>query len=221
MSERVEAWCSSHSQRTHSPIATQIHYNGAPWMQIPPHGARWSYHTMIRSSGERVRCVRYSREAWHSGRGEILVDGEMRRNPNEYTIGVAFQNCGLLEKRGGRFFFEAGQQLIAYPSELPAPIYARLEWDDGRHTVEGFWQPYTDEQILALAAELAEIEQSGFPLAASTLLGHEDTAMPLGRKIDPGPLFPWHEVLPATQTTRLNPRTQGFVYPVIPREGPA
>lgn len=203
MKRRIEAWVRNSSPRTVEPTVTQLHYNGAPWMARPHEHDRWSYHTLIGTDGARMRMVDYNREAWHSGVGEILINGEMRGLPNRFTIGVAFQNCGLVHRVEGQFYFRAGGKMHPYPDDLPEPRLGRLDFDDG-HSVMGYWQPYTEEQVSALVDELDEIAQDGYEQAAGTLCGHEDTSMPLGNKIDPGPLFPWNLF-----AGRLNPRTVG------------
>ncbi|MEM6274745.1 MAG: N-acetylmuramoyl-L-alanine amidase [Myxococcota bacterium] len=194
-----------HSPRSELPTVTQVHYTGGlgvatKW--IRQSGAAVSYHCEIARNGDVYLSVPWSREAWHSGSGEILIDTESRPWPNRYTIGIALSNCGLLVEEDGDFFYPAGGTLALYVG--PNPVRACLEFDNGKR-IEGWWEPYTPEAIDSLVQVLELIHETGYAQAASTLIGHEDTAMPLGRKIDPGPLFPWH----ALSATRLNPRTQG------------
>jgi len=82
----------------------------------------------------------------------------------------------------------------------------------GSQTME---EPYPDAQIAALAALLADLRRD-LP-ALRFIAGHEDldTAREpasddpdvlVPRKMDPGPLFPWDEVLRATPLERLVPQ---------------
>lgn len=76
-------------------------------------------------------------------------------------------------------------------------------------------EPYTEAQIAALKALLADLRQA-LP-ALRFIAGHEDldTArepasdapdVQVPRKMDPGPLFPWDDVLRATPLERLAPQ---------------
>jgi N-acetyl-anhydromuramyl-L-alanine amidase AmpD len=69
-------------------------------------------------------------------------------------------------------------------------VFGTLRWDTG-HEVEGWWEPYDDRQIGALVELLELLRNQGYSQAVADLVGHEEIAMPIGRKLDPGPLFRW------------------------------
>ena len=88
------------------------------------------------------------------------------------------------------------------------------DWLDSRH--QAMDQAYTDAQIDALVALLLDL-QARFP-ALSQITGHEDLdldeveasddpALKVRRKRDPGPLFPWAEVLAAIPMQRFTGMT--------------
>ncbi|HET6603409.1 MAG TPA: N-acetylmuramoyl-L-alanine amidase [Xanthomonadaceae bacterium] len=83
-------------------------------------------------------------------------------------------------------------------------------WHDSRH--QQMDEPYTPAQIGALLALLRKLE-STLP-ALRWIAGHEDldtgsipasddAATSVRRKLDPGPLFPWEEVLRGTHLERF------------------
>ncbi|MDE1894688.1 MAG: N-acetylmuramoyl-L-alanine amidase [Pseudomonadota bacterium] len=83
-------------------------------------------------------------------------------------------------------------------------------WWDSRH--QQMTQPYTAAQITALRALLSRLRQE-FPHLRQ-IAGHEDLdtammpasddpALEIHRKLDPGPLFPWHEVLDGSGLSRV------------------
>ena len=83
-------------------------------------------------------------------------------------------------------------------------------WLDSRH--QAMDEPYPSEQVQALVALLASLRQE-LP-ALRYIAGHEDLdtsaveasddpSLRVARKRDPGPLFPWAEVLAATRLERL------------------
>ncbi|TAL83467.1 MAG: N-acetylmuramoyl-L-alanine amidase [Rhodanobacter sp.] len=83
-------------------------------------------------------------------------------------------------------------------------------WWDSRQ--QQMTEPYTTVQIGALCALLAQL-RNDFP-NLHQIAGHEDldTAMmaasddpsrEIHRKLDPGPLFPWHEVLSGSELQRI------------------
>lgn len=209
---RVIDWpLAQHDRRGFAqPSAVVIHYTGgmgvaSRWIRMS--GVSVSYHVEIARGGEIYRCVPWDRAAWHAGRSEILVGSEMESGANEWTIGVALSNCGLLQMNAlGDFFYESGGQLVAY--EGPDPVAGSLRYDNG-HVEHGFWEPYTPEQIESLKTVLTMIDADGHGAAARTLVGHEEIAMPFTRKSDPGPLFPWEQF-----PHRINPRTTSERYGV-------
>ncbi|WAC64568.1 N-acetylmuramoyl-L-alanine amidase [Pseudoxanthomonas sp. SL93] len=75
-------------------------------------------------------------------------------------------------------------------------------------------EPYTPEQIATLGALLASLQRELPEL--KYIAGHEDldtthepasddASVQVARKMDPGPLFPWSQVMQATALERLQP----------------
>ena len=84
------------------------------------------------------------------------------------------------------------------------------DWLDSRH--QAMDEPYTEAQITALVALLGQLK-ARLP-ALRQIAGHEDLdldeveasddpAVKVRRKRDPGPLFPWNEVLQAVPLQRF------------------
>jgi N-acetylmuramoyl-L-alanine amidase len=85
------------------------------------------------------------------------------------------------------------------------------DWGDSRH--QTFTVPYTVEQIASLRALLAQLRNDHANLR--WIAGHEDLdrrlepakddpSILLRRRQDPGPLFPWNEVVPSSGLERLS-----------------
>jgi len=85
-------------------------------------------------------------------------------------------------------------------------------WGDSRH--QAFTVAYTKEQIRALLALLAQLRHD-IP-SLRYIAGHEDLdtrlepakddpKIQLRRRQDPGPLFPWSDIVPASGLARLHP----------------
>lgn len=78
-------------------------------------------------------------------------------------------------------------------SRMPSPD-SREGVNDFSIGIELIAQPesnFTEEQVRAFE-ELVRILAAQFPIRS--LVGHADIAVPVGRKSDPGPLFPWGRV---------------------------
>ena len=95
------------------------------------------------------------------------------RGHNAYTIGIELVNRGR------------------YP-----------HWHDSRH--QAFTEPYPDEQVEALLSLLDHLRDEHPRLAR--IYGHDDldtaripasddASLRVRRKLDPGPMFPWREVI--------------------------
>lgn len=156
------------------------------WLRMPE--AQASAHFVVGRDGIVVQLVSLERCAWHAGTSELLHPtlGECMGNVGQFTIGVEVACFGLLERDSeGSFWVQVGRRRLPYSG--PAPEYATLRFDSG-HEVSGWWEPYTDlalESCRRLHQRLCEF--LGHDL---WMVGHQDVAMPLGRKIDPGPLWP-------------------------------
>ena len=126
--------------------------------------------------------------AWHAGVSEMLIDGEMEGNANLFTIGIELANHGFVQKIGDEFYYSLGRTLKKYRREPPEQ--GTLIYDNSSE-ISGWWEPYPDPQMDALQDLLRRLTRAWHADAASNLIGHEEIGMPLGRKKDPGPLFPW------------------------------
>lgn len=148
---------------------------------------------MAREFGERIH-----HEATRTGNcGHYYVDRDGRlvrfvddarianhvRGYNERSIGIELVNRGR------------------YP-----------RWADSRH--QAFTEPYARDQLLALDALVAHLRET-LP-GLRWIAGHEDLDrrlepasddpdVLLPRRRDPGPLFPWHDVLARCALARLQP----------------
>lgn len=86
------------------------------------------------------------------------------------------------------------------------------DWFDSRN--QTMREPYTPEQITALRALLAQLRHD-FPnlreiaghedLDTARVAASDDPAQTVPRKLDPGPLFPWGEVLEDCGLVRIKP----------------
>ena len=145
-----------------------------------------------RAYGEKVL---YASGTGNSGHFYIDRDGSVYR----YVPGtrVANHTRGYNERAIGIELVNRGR----YP-----------DWLDSRH--QAMTEPYTAAQIASLRALLGKL-RADYP-NLRTIAGHEDldTAMvpssndpsvKVHRKLDPGPMFPWAEVLQGSGLERLHP----------------
>lgn len=138
------------------------------WFKDPT--ALASAHFVVDRSGQIIQCVPLERAAWHAGVSE-MPDGSA--NVNARSVGIELCNYGLslVEKAG----YTTGT----------------LKLRNGTQ-VAGFWEPYGGQQIEAVAWLCRELRRD-YP-GVRHVVGHEEIAKPIGRKTDPGPLFPWSRV---------------------------
>jgi len=153
------------------------------WAATSPLGRSW--HLAISRGGSVYQQVALSRSAWHAGRSRWKALDLRGAQVNAATIGIELGNHLMLENLGTGYFYELGGRFYRYKG--PDPVFASLTYPGG-HKVEGWWEPYPEVQIDALERYLNELGEAGYPLR---LIGHEEIATPEGRKLDPGPLFPW------------------------------
>lgn len=146
---------------------------------------------LAREFGEKVR---YEKGTGNSGHYYVDRDGKVFRFVADTR--VANQTFGYNTRSIGIELVNRGR----YPY-----------WNDSRH--QAFTEPYTREQIDALLALLGKLRNELPNLR--WIAGHEDLdrrlepasddpATLLPRRQDPGPLFPWDEVLNASGLERLN-----------------
>lgn len=151
------------------------------WLQNPD--AKASAHFVIGRNGERWQLVPLGIKAWHAGASEWVrpSTGELTRDVNRFSVGFELANWGpLFRGKGGDYYGQIGRRMFRYDG--PPPFV------DARGN---YWEPYPQQQIDALKRTLEEMETAGWVLQG--LVGHEHICAPQGRKIDPGPAFPWEQ----------------------------
>jgi N-acetylmuramoyl-L-alanine amidase len=148
---------------------------------------------MAREFGERIHYA--ATGTGNSGHYYIDLDGTIHRfvadtRVANHTYGYNPRSIGIELSNVGR-----------YPN-----------WGDSRH--QAFTAPYTKAQIDALLALLRQLRHDLPNL--KYVAGHEDLdrrlepasddpSIMLPRRQDPGPLFPWNQILPASGLERLRP----------------
>ncbi len=149
--------------------------------------------TMTREFGERVRYPELG--TGNSGHYYIEDDGTLHRFVADDR--VANHTAGYNPRSIGIEIFNIGR----YP-----------HWGDSRH--QHWTAPYTSAQIRALLALLRQL-RAQIP-SLRYIAGHEDLdrrlepatddpGIMLPRRQDPGPLFPWNEIVPAAGLERFKP----------------
>lgn len=182
------------SRDGHEPAIIVDHYTGGPfsargqadWMLKSEAGV--SYHFLVGREGDVYQLVPLDEKAWHAGISSYRhpETGETEGWLNLWSIGIGYANAGLLARDGNDdFWVPIGGDVVPY--EGPEPVCGTLKYDDGRE-VHGCWEPYPGAQIEAGLELHKALVSEGWP---SQHVGHEECAMPFGRKSDPGPAFPW------------------------------
>ena len=152
--------------------------------------------TMTREFGERIRYAKS--QTGNSGHYYIDTDGTIYRYvPDDrvanHTFGYNPRSIGIELSNVGR-----------YP-----------DWGDSRH--QNWTVPYTRAQIDALLGLLRQLRRELPNL--KYIAGHEDldtrlepasddATIMLRRRQDPGPLFPWQDIVPASGLEQFVPGKQ-------------
>jgi N-acetylmuramoyl-L-alanine amidase len=188
------------SSRNGEKVTTLIwHYTAGPtlagavqWLCTP--SAKASAHFVIGRDGKTVQLVPCADSAWHAGDGTIH---------NASSIGIEVVNVGYVTPDDDAGWLDTmGNRWV--PDGV-APVERTLRYPSGL-AVTRLWVPYTDAQVSAMRELLAKLAASPWAPCLRDQRGHEDVALPEGHKTDPGPLFPWSQLVP-TLADRQRRRT--------------
>lgn len=141
-----------------------------------------SAHVVVERDGTITQMVPFNRRAWHAGKSAW----QGKQLCNSFAIGIEIVNPGLLDVNGRAWFHKdsAGR-----PRENGFDK-ASIEHAKTREHGEGWWMPYTPEQIEAVK-QLCRALIAVYP-EVNDIATHWQVSP--GRKIDTNPLFPLTEV---------------------------
>lgn len=162
-----------HGARLIMPSLVLVHYTAGPSMAgaestLTAKDENYvSAHLLIDREGTTEQLVSFDTQAYHAG----LSTWNGRTHCNAFSIGIELVNPGY-----------------ARPE-----IFTDWPTKQARHKSGGpvrDWYTYPDAQINVLNETIAAL----FSAYASLLsvVGHDDVSP--GRKLDPGPVFPWEQV---------------------------
>ncbi len=173
-----------------------IHYTGG----VSAHGAidalytsdkEVSAHFVIDEQGKVIQLMPLNLVGWHAGVSEYRG----KKYLNQYSIGIEIVNPGYLRKGSGENYFTYFNRKISDPSKA---VLARHKDENS----ERYWHAYEEEQIIATEWLCKNLRDK---LGILYIVGHDEISV--GRKVDPGPLFPMKEFRDAI----LNPRKEELV----------
>lgn len=124
--------------------------------------------------GTCVQMVPFDRTAAHAGKSSW----EGRSGCNAFSVGIELVNPGPVFLRQGKYFDVNGQEWTGDVLEAH-----HQNPSCGWRT----WAEYTDEQVDMFIRQCSDL-MAYYP-SIRDVVGHEDVAP--GRKLDPGPAFPW------------------------------
>lgn len=138
-----------------------------------------SAHFLIGRDGRVAQLAPLNRVAYHAGASEH----NGRKHCNQFSIGIELCNWGPLRRRDLNYY--------AWPQDFSRTVVPRDNVVAARHKHPKcpytHWEAFPCAQILAVIDLVRKI-QAALP-TAKEIVGHEDISP--GRKIDPGPAFPW------------------------------
>ena len=132
-----------------------------------------STHYLIDVDGKVTQMVPELKRAWHAGESSWHHHTSM----NNVSIGIEIINPGFSK-----------------PDTDPCTNNKKLWNKNTGQKISGsenLWYAFTSEQIESLT-KLCKSIMHRFKIPARNVLGHSDIAP--GRKVDPGPLFPWQKL---------------------------
>ena len=130
-----------------------------------------STHYVIGADGKIVQMVDESKRAWHADRSAWRKNKQI----NTYSIGIEITNPGYTET-------------LTNPCSIFDPHVWNIKTAKQVAGSSFYWHPFTQKQIKSVIDLCKDIMQR-YDIAPQNILGHSDIAP--GRKMDPGPLFPW------------------------------
>jgi N-acetyl-anhydromuramyl-L-alanine amidase AmpD len=178
-----------------------LHYTASPYSAA--HGGsnkkrirRWmqgksrksSTHFTVLRNGEVLQSANLDERTWHSGGSSFTSpQGETLKGINFRSIGLDFDNVGMLYKVGDGFVDSYGKHRLktkpgSKPNYYQGPEPYKAE--DG-----SYWEPYSIESVQAMGELLASISKE-YPIFSEEswrLVGHENIR---STKSDPGPACP-------------------------------
>ena len=133
------------------------------------------YHLMIDRNGDIIQMTSFDRKVWHAGRS--VWAGQ---RPNHSHIAVAIASWGYLEQ--------------LEPHEFQSWAKVKIPKEDVAFrpdSIKGVVKPW-DSATLSQIASLFEILRffTAQGISASDICGHDEAALPPGRKSDPGGVLP-------------------------------
>ncbi|WEN14418.1 N-acetylmuramoyl-L-alanine amidase [Rhodanobacter sp. AS-Z3] len=185
-------------------MSLTIHEQPLPYIDLLPERAASAVQLVV------IHCTELPDMATAREYGERVLHPSGAGNSGHYYV----------DRDGAVFRYVPGTRVANHVRGYnPASIGIELvnlgrypDWWDSRH--QQMTEPYTDAQITALRALLAELCRA-FP-NLQHIAGHEeldtalmpasdDASVQIHRKLDPGPLFPWADVLDGLGLHRLLP----------------
>ena len=171
-----------------------LHYTGSgstsgtiKWFQMPE--SKVSAHFVLSREGKFTQMVEIDNAAWHAGASEMNYKGVPKQGANYFTLGIEISNHGPLHLgMDGKFYYELAGTMKLY-KQVGTPKQATLVV--GGQSITSWWEPYPNDQIIALDWFFQELKKSKYASAINNIRGHEEIAIPVGRKLDPAALFPW------------------------------
>jgi N-acetylmuramoyl-L-alanine amidase len=134
-----------------------------------------SAHLVIDRDGSITQMVPFDKGAWHAGKSKFGSTSGL----NRHSIGIELVNIGRLTKREDGTWANWNNSISVPNSEVTVLTHKLESHPAG-------WHLYTQAQLsAAVAAAQAMHAAYGF----TDILGHDDIAVPKGRKVDPGPAF--------------------------------
>lgn len=187
-----------HSSRHGQPITAIIyHFTAGPKLEgtveyFKKNSSQVSAHYVLGKDGRIVQMVPLDRASHHAG-NSVLAG---KKGVNSFSVGIEIVNWGALLKQGQPYRDSNQQQkrclhpFCTYTGSKytgQSPVLAQKQ----------YWEPFTDAQydaLIRLTRHILSVAPS-----ITHITGHEDVALPLGRKNDPGGAFDWNRIRTALQ----------------------